>query len=144
MMRINLRSKLIRFFFHEGRLRKYVARHLFEDQDEKSWYKFTWEGWRLYRRESYVGRWWEDPKSGDTNSNPGDASISEVIDPNSDLYWHLREHSGFKPYNIIDWYGEKLEVISYPYPSNDQDVYVNMRKFNDPTTMQRYCLIIGW
>ena len=91
----------------------------------RSWYKLTRDGWQLLKREDFWGTWQHGKRRPPLYDLPDSGTTV-------DRAWELRQY--FKPYQIIDWYGRTLEVISFPSPEK-LSVTVMLREPNDPTTM---------
>jgi hypothetical protein len=106
--------------------------HLFvNDKESKSWYVLKRRGWKLLRRENRFGTF-----NGLTGRHspplyefPGEGVPNRA--------WELR--SEFRPYQIIDWYGRRLEAISFPSPEKNR-VTLMVREPDDPTTLEEVVL----
>jgi len=113
-------------------VQKYVARYATFDHShitERSWYRLTRAGWQLFKREDRWGEWKNGVRRPPLYEQPS-AGIPQRA-------WELRAY--FKPYQKIDWYGQQLEVISYPCPEKDR-VTLMVREPDDPTTLQEVVL----
>lgn len=92
----------------------------------RSWYKLTRKGWQLLKREDFWGEWQNGKRRPPLYELPEQGIPQRA--------WELREY--FQPWKIIeDWYGQRVEVISFPSPENHK-VTVMMRMMpGDPTSM---------
>lgn len=142
----NFATKHVDFSFNWGRhLIMFVALYAGAASEhrvqQRSWYCLTWHGWQLQRREDAFGRWYRNALSGGQWEvcGHGYRRVPLLARPASipQRAWELRQQ--FKPYQLVDWYGQQLEVISFPSPERNS-VIVMMRQRNDPTTLQEVTL----
>lgn len=102
---------------------------------DRSWYRLERTGfrfrWALTRREDRWGQW--NVLTG-TRRPPLYDMPEEGIPQRA---WKLRQY--FRPYQIIDWYGKTMEVISFPSPEK-RSVNLMIREPNDPTTLTEVIL----
>lgn len=94
----------------------------------RSWYQLKRTGWRLHwrlnKRDDFWGTWQNGKRRPPLYELPQGGVPQRA--------WELRNH--FAPYKIIEWYGRRLECISFPSPER-LAVTVMLREPNDPTTM---------
>ena len=101
----------------------------------KSWYVLRRGGWYLLRREDRWGEYRGKTQNGEARRR---APLYEYPDEGiSQRAWQLRTF--FKPYQLIDWYGRQVEVISYPSPEK-MSVNLMIREPGDPTTLEEVVL----
>lgn len=109
--------------------------HLFvRSPDSKSWYQRRGATWILLRREDVWGTYRCALDNTPAHRRPALRDRPASI---PDRAWELRRD--FVPYKVIDWYGEQLEVISYPCPEKNR-VTVLLRELNNPGTLQEVAL----
>jgi hypothetical protein len=123
---LRLRTSYRDIEWRDGGLRLFIA--LNREGDEaitvRSWYVLTLNGWKLLRREDRWGEWVRGKRRPPLLDAP--SSIP-------DRAWELRKF--FRPYQLIDWYGRKKEVISFPSPEA-RSVTLMLREPGDPTTLE--------
>ena len=120
-------------------LHLFVAAHKSDAaRHSKSWYVLKHKGFRLYwyllRREDRWGTFRNSTQSGSAYRRV--PLLDRPVDI-SQRAWELRDE--FKPYQIIDWYGKRREVMSYPCPERN-GISIMLRTPDDPTTLQEYLL----
>jgi hypothetical protein len=101
---------------------------------DKSWYRLTWRsGVELTKREDRWGSWHEGLYGGRRKPPLMEYPLDGMLER------ALSYRANFTPYKIIDWYGERREVISFPFPHEDTSkpsIRVMMRRTpGDPTSM---------
>ncbi len=126
----------IRFDWPSLRQRRSSWVHLFVRQpSSKSWYVLTWHGWQLLRREDSWGTYKGVTANGPAKRRP---PLYEFPDGGiAHRAWELR--SAWKPYQLVDWYGQQMEVMSFPSPER-LSVTIMLRQPGDPTTLQEVVL----
>jgi hypothetical protein len=114
----------------ERHVRMFVSHRTTDGEiSDRSWYRLTIRGWRLVKREDSLGVW--------TNGHRHPPMLDLPADPHSFARSFAKE---WKPYAVRDVYGERVEIISYPYFERDS-VRVKVREPNDPTTMRDFVLV---
>lgn len=111
----------------------FVAHHnTTGDLTRKSWYILTRRGFRLTHREDDLGRWQNGKHRPPLYASHPDKTIHDEA-------WEYRDN--WKPYQVKRLYGEKIEVISFPYGEvGPTRVAVLIRKPGDSTTMRELTL----
>lgn len=126
------KTHYVDFSIVSGALQLFVAQYTIFDKNHftnRSWYHLKNFSWILVKREDAWGEW-KNGKRRPPLYEPPEGGIVQRA-------WDLRQY--FKPYQIIDWYGEQREVISFPCPENNR-VTLMIREFNDPTTLTEVVL----
>lgn len=120
-------------FGEERVFRKFEARYIWDEHGEqqivmRSWWRWRGFGWKLMKREDQWGTWQNGRRRPAMREAP-----AELLERSFEL------RKFFKPYQHIDWYGEHLEVISYPSPERWR-MTLMVREPGDPTTLREIVL----
>lgn len=107
----------------------------------QSWYKVVRIGWKLrlklLRRVDKFGEW-QLTKDGKSHRKPMlwvTANAAKCIEEQT-----RRLARELRPYQVIDWYGRTVEIISCPFPTKD-GIHVMLQLPGDPTTMTEQTLV---
>src|SRR5512133_1343323 len=98
----------------DGKWIKFVAEWdgSIANMKRRSWYVREKRAWRLYKREDEFGNWHLNVHR--PTKRPRPANVG-------DRAWELRTtDKRLQPWQLLDWYGTQVEVVSFPAPSYDR------------------------